>query len=519
MSLNKPSITPELEALNSSSDLRDVAKALGYGLVTTDASLLAQGGAATYESLEDTIQEIHQTSDDFKVLHKVPRDTVGNFLHSWIEFYNIGYGRGNSVSDETGAFKSATRQGRRRFLRIKFQAQGWSVLQSLIKQPNFMDEANKEDVAALVRGDQDLAWMIYEGDSSIGTDPSNHEYSGGHEFDGLNTINQSPDYYGNFSDAGGMLRYDCLVQGSGLDAKGFSNPADVETGLEYLAKLMSLPRNKNGQSPDLYLGPNARSYVNKYQNFEPVQVLDGTPQQKVKGAIVKGLANLWTDQQYTALHTDNYLPDSVTGWFLVPQLRGKVAVTPAPTLSVTPGSATDSYFGAAWAGNYVYAVAPFGKNISKDSYEGPATLTSAAAVVAGGKVDVKITAANGANESGYLIYRGSKNGDGTIQDMRLIKRIARDPSGVTTFTDLNRELPGASKAYIVEWGNSQVADLVSAFSPFRVELPRNVDAPLYIPGLVVGTNALRTRRHRSIGIISNFCVPDGTGWSAMGVNL
>ncbi len=514
MSFEKPQINAEIDALRSNTDLRDVAKALGYGLVTTDASLLTQGGAASYESLEDTIQEIHQHQSDFKVLRKIPENTVGQILHSWVEVYTIGQSRGGSISDDTGNFKEATRKGLRRFLRVKFQAQGWSVKQELIKQANFMDAMNQEDVAGLTRLEQDKTWMIYAGDSSIGDDQTDASPMGGHEFDGIDRIISNPAYYSYFKD--GELTFDAFIEGSGLDGQGYSNPADIETGVERLAKRISQPYNGNGQTPDLYVGPTVRSFINAYQNFEPVQILDGTAQRKTKGAVIQAFVNLWTEQQYTSVHTDNYMPDSVNQWFLVPQLRGEAVAAPAPTVTATPGTAVDSAFKTGWDGNYVYAVAPFGKHLSKEGYEGAAVLSTAAAVAVNGKVTGTITAATGGKESGYLLYRGERNGDGTLANMRLIKRIPRT-GGVTTFTDLNRELPNAHTAYLVEWGNAQVADLVSMYAPFRIELPRDREAPHTIPGMISATAALRTRRHRSIAKISNLIVPDGTGWVPQGI--
>jgi len=515
MSFEKPHVSEELKALTTNSDIKDVAKALGYGLVTPDASLLTQGGAAAYESLEDTIQEIHQHMSDFKVLHKIPTATVGQILHSWVEVYTINQKRGGSVSDDTGNFKDGTRQSRRRFLRVKFQAQGWGVNQSLIKQANFMDEMNKEDVAGLTRNEQDKTWMIYAGDDRIGDSQLDESPMGGHEFAGLDQIISDERYYSYFKD--GELTYDAFVHGSGLDSKGFSNPADVETGLEALAKRISQPHNGNGETPDMYVGTNVRSWINQYQNFEPVRIVDGTVQKITKGAIIRNLTNLWTEQEYTAIHTDKFLPDSANNWFLVPQLRGEAVAAPAPTVNVAAGPASDSMFTAPFAGTYVYAVAPFGKHLSQEGYEGAAELTAPVAIPQGGTGDLSITKAVSGKETGYLIFRGERNAAGTLENMRLVERIPADPSGTTIYRDRNRNLPGASTAYIVEWGNAQVADIVSMYAPFRIELPRDKYAPHIIPGMISATAALRVRRHRSVARVRNLIVPDGTGWNPLGI--
>lgn len=507
MSFEQPTIDPNLQNLSQNTELKDVAKALGYGLATTDASLLTQGGAASYQSLESKLTEIHVRDQDMKVLNKVPQSRAGQLIDEWNEVYSIGYKRGGSISDDLGTAKEGTRSGLRRYLRLKFLTTRWGVNQTLIKTENFMPEMNKEDVAALTRMRQDLTWLIYEGDKRMGDDGTKG-VDGGEEFDGIFQMITDEKVAGRYD---GPLVFDAFTQGQGLDGDGFSNPADIEYGLQVLAQRMSQPVNGLSQTPDIYVGTSVRQDINTYRNFQPLQMLNGTAQHLTTGAIVQAFANANTEQQYTSIKLDQFLPDERNGWMKTPQTRKEAVDCLHPTLSLAVDTAPDSRFDLGWDGNYYYFIAPFGKNISSKGYEGEAKATQVAAVAKGGKVTVTITRATGGQEAGYLVYRSRRNGSSDPADARLIKRIPAT-GNVTTFVDVNRELPGASKAYIMPWGDAEVAELRYLYAPFRIEMPRSFEAPHLIPGLVSASYALRSRRHRGMAVVTNL-ISRSSGWS------
>lgn len=106
---------------------------------------------------------------------------------------------------------------------------------------------------------------------------------------------------------------------------------------------------------------------------------------------------------------------------------------------------TSSKFGAVHAGNYYYAVAGVNK-------AGESTLAKSAqvAVAAGDKVTLTIQPSAGGTETGYAVYRSALNGGNANGDFRLMCRVAKAAGGGnTTYVDLNRDIPGTSKAYIL----------------------------------------------------------------------
>ncbi|TDE85585.1 hypothetical protein [Deinococcus sp. S9] len=511
MSFEKPNVSPELENLTPHTDVKDVAKALGFGNITTDNALMIQGQAFTAESLDTAWEEITVKDDQMKVLNSISMSQAGNIIDQWDEVYSIGHRRGISISNVDGMSKQATRSGRRRFLRLKFFTSQWGVNENVTAQANFMQEFNKEDVAAITRMRQDYSWMIYEGSSAFTSNTS--EPKAGNEFDGLKSIALDPEYYGYYD---GPMVYDAFIQGSGLDARGLSNPKDIETGLLELSQRMIQPQNGVSQSPHIWMGTSVRALVNKYQNFEPLQILGSSQQDIVKGAIIQGFANPFTDAQVTRVNTDPFLPDirSANNWMVPASVKGEAVQTVQPTVAATPAASDpESYFNAGWDGTYYYGVVPFGMNISRVGYEGDTTVTAAVAVAQGGKVTLTITRGAGGLEDGYLIYRSEKNGDNKPENMRLIKRIPAT-GNTTTFVDLNRELPGASTVYVVDFSDPGAVAFRYLYNPIRTPLPRNPDQGRILPAFVAHALCLRSKKHRSIGIIRNVMAEEG--WRPQG---
>lgn len=505
MSFERPSLP---EGLSNTPDIQDVAKALGYGTVSTDSSLLTQGGAASYQSLEDTITEITFTDKDLKVLASLSSSQAGQIIDEWDEVYATGYRSGMTKSDDQGGSKSGTRSGIRRFTRLKFQSSQWNINQSLLKSKNFMQAMNKEDVTALNRMRRDLATDIYEGDASIGDDGSTPGV-GGIEFDGIYKMITDVNVSGRYD---GPLVYDAFINGTGLDGDGFSNPADIEAGVKFLGQRMSQPDNGGENSGKLWVGTSVIGDIQEYKNFDPYQILSAGVQSLTTGAIINGFANRFTEGQITTWNLDKFLPDARNQALIAPQFKkGGAVFSIAPTLAVAPGTDATSRFDTGWDGNYFYAVAPFGKDISPDGYEGSAVASAVAAVAVGGKVTLTITRGAGAKEAGYMVYRSKRNGTNDVSDMRLIKRISAGAT-TTVFTDVNRELPGAVKAYLVDWSDPQSIEMRYVYTPFRVELPRDKNAALLIPGVVLASYGLRSRRHRALACISNYVAKSG-GWN------
>jgi hypothetical protein len=115
----------------------------------------------------------------------------------------------------------------------------------------------------------------------------------------------------------------------------------------------------------------------------------------------------------------------------------------APTVTAA-AAATGSQFLAGDAGNYNYTV----HGVNKHGISVGTSLSAAIAVAAGNGVTLNITNSADRPATGYIICRSAPGGNVVME----LVRIGANKSGnVTTFLDLNDELPGtASMLFITE---------------------------------------------------------------------
>jgi hypothetical protein len=124
---------------------------------------------------------------------------------------------------------------------------------------------------------------------------------------------------------------------------------------------------------------------------------------------------------------------------------GNAATRPStPTESTAPTTPVDalSQFGAADAGDYffkVVAVNRFGKSA-------PLTITGPVTVAAGDKVTFGVTEGAVA-PTAYEVYRTRKSG--AVGTAKLMFTTART-GAATTINDFNADLPGTSKAFLIQ---------------------------------------------------------------------
>ena len=94
------------------------------------------------------------------------------------------------------------------------------------------------------------------------------------------------------------------------------------------------------------------------------------------------------------------------------------------------------------SGNYYYGVAGIGAGGQGLTELVKSTQT---VVAAGKRAVLTITRSASATESGYAIFRSRQNGTNETSDFRLVKTI-KATGATTTFTDLNRDIPGTVSA-------------------------------------------------------------------------
>lgn len=485
--------------LPQSAELHEVAKALGYGSVTTDVSLLTQGGAGTYESLDRVVAEMTFNDNSFSFFDSMRVSQAGQQLDQWIDTTDIGGKYGDTRAKDTGTTREGTSRFDRNVLRMKFFTSRGGISKVLLKSPNFLQELNQEDVKAIRRIKRDLSRLIWTGNES--TVPE--------EFDGFKAILSDP-ARGNYD---GEHVADLMGNGySGLDANGFSNPADIETATNRLAANIARPQNGSGRLTDIYMSVNDRLDINAYKNFESRQIYSGgdNAQQFAVGSVLSGFTNPWAGaSMMTRINHDQYIPDGTA--LKSAQARGEAANAvdaPPPGIPTTAiSSAADSRFATVWAGTYRYWIAAVGIN-------GESTLVTPAAgaiVAAGNVVTVTIPQSTGGSETAYNIYRGYKNGPNDPLTARLVTTVAKTGAS-TVFVDKNLELPGASTVYLLNKEDPEFMDWRQLFGFFRTELPLDPNAIFLVPFACAISGALRVKKPRHGALITGF-ISKANKWS------
>ena len=179
--------------------------------------------------------------------------------------------------------------------------------------------------------------------------------------------------------------------------------------------------------------------------------------------------------------------------------------------SVTVDAATSdtaSQFTTPRAGNYYYAVAAIGAG-----GEGLTAVVKSAqtAVAAGKKAVLTITASAAGTESGYAIYRSRQNGTNETADFRLVKIIPKS-GATTTFTDLNRNIPGTVAVPCLNMNPASDAIGWRQFQPMtKIPLPFGVGGVPVISWFQFLFGYLRITKPKHHGYIKNI-LPRTAKW-------
>lgn len=396
----------ELDALNK-------ALSAGYG---SDVAGLTGGGALRVQSLDKTLKSVVQDNKHFVLFNKLPKPAATATVDEWTEQSGIGGFLGGSTNSELGIIQDATGEYARRvgFVKYLMTKRSVSLVQSV--QGNIIAAEAIEQRNGAKQLLTDAEFLSFEGDSDVV--PT--------EFDGI---------YKQVLSLGSSDHV--------IDAKG-SSIASIQAVADAAATIGGY--GNFGTPTDLFVSPMVGADLDK--NLDPAYRVPLASGQEAKiGTPVRGIV---TAQGDVAVNRDVFIRD---GNMQVPfELRGgnhaavAAANTFAPT-SVTCSAtddATDSNFASATAGNYYYAVA----GINKDG-QSVVTKSSQVAVAAGKKVVITIAPSSAGTETGYVIYRSRKGGTNETADFREMIRIPKAANGNTTYTDLNREIPGTCKAYLL----------------------------------------------------------------------
>jgi hypothetical protein len=467
------SVTGEMN-FNDVGELRKALEA-GYG---TDVSTLTGGGALRIQSLEKTLMATIQENEHFALFNELQKTNATATIDEWTEQNGIGGFLGGSTNSETGAISNATGSYARRTGAVKYLMTRREVSFVTTLQNSIVEAEATEQQNGALQLLTDAEYLSFEGDSSIvptefdgiaaqmvGLGSSDHVLDAqAASLSSINLINKAAatvSAYGNFGKPSHLFMSQ-LAQ------------ADFDTGLDPAFRV----------------------------------ALDNQPNSIMLGAPVAGIRTSWGNIK---TKPDVFIRDEAQQKpFQISFAALAAANNFAPAAAAGVAAAdVSSMFGAPHAGNYYYFVT--GVNAAGQSV---GVASAQVAVAAGDKVTLTITVSATGSETGYVIYRSRKNGTAAADDVRQCVRVARTGAS-TVWVDLNRDIPGTSKAYILNL--SPGANAVS----WRQLLPM-LKFPLYptvsavVPWAQLLFGYLRVAKRRHNVVIKNI-LPNGATWRPFGV--
>lgn len=462
----------------SFADISEMRKALeaGYG---SDVANLTGGGALRIQSLDKTMMATIQQNQHFKLFNKLQSQKATATVDEWTEQDSVGGFLGGSTNTESGNIASAQGSYARRVGLVKYLMTKREITLVTSIQNNIADAEATEYANGALQLLTDAEYLCFEGDSSVS--PT--------EIDGIYTQINSLGSSDHVLDAEAKsLASIHLVNKAAATVAGYGN---------------------FGRPTDLFM-----SYLTQADfdnNLDPAfrVPLPGIQSGGISiGAPVVGIRTSHGD---IATQADVFIRDeNMQTPFDVryPAIAtANAAIKPVSAAGVAASDAA-SKFGAAHAGDYYYAVA----GVSKDGQSG-ITKSAAVTVAAGEKVTLTITDSAGAAETGYAIYRSRKDGTDADADFREVARVP-NAGATTVWVDLNRDIPGTSKAYMVNMVPGMSAITWRQMMPM-IKFPLYPTSAAVIPWAQLMFGYLRIAKRKQHVVIKNI-LPDGANWRPFG---
>jgi hypothetical protein len=478
---NKAPIASAVGGLLGQNEFDMLRKALeaGYG---TDMAALTGGGALRLQSLDKTLMAVIQENKHFALFNTLQKQNAIATVDEWTEQSGIGGFPGGTTNTETGEIAQDQGVYARRVALVKYLMTRCqvSVVQSVqTTQVNSIDVENANGTKRLLT---DAEYLSFEGDSDVVET----------EFDGI------------YKQVLSLNSADHVVDAEGRSLDSIHSVMDAAATISKFGNF--------GQPTHIFYSKMTQADFDKGLHPSFRVALDTNPSALQLGAPVTGIrtseGDIATKSDVFIFDEDRQKPFSVL-YPSVVAAPANVANLPVSGAAVADGSGgADSKWGAAHAGDYYYAVA----GVSKDGHSA-LVKSSQVTVAAGGKVTLTITKSTAGSETGYAIYRSRKNGTNADADFRLIKRIAK-AGDTTEFVDRNRDIPGTSKAYVMNLAPSDQAITWRQLLPLtKFDLYPTVAA--VIPWALLMFGYLRVTKRQHIVVIKNV-LPNGAQWRPFG---
>lgn len=435
-------------------DIGALTKALQASDYQTDVSTLNGGGALGIQSLDTAMKTTIQENGQFTLFNQLAKTNATNIVDEYVRHTSVGGFLGGSTNTQMGTVRAAQGDYAREVGFVKFLMTLRQVGYVLNLTNNVTSAMASEERGGALQLLTDANYLLYHGNA----DASPTQYDGI-----FNILDKEV--------AAGAIPTDNIVDMNGVALESIEALSKVSTAVRRYGSF--------GQVTDVYLPLSVQNDIN--MGLDPAfRWSPGGGNQPMIGGHVSAIS---LNGGVLKTNTDVFLHDEahpMTQPFEVnfaSVAAGNATLNPA---SVTVSASTDdasSQFSATRAGNYYWAVAAIdstGKGLSQ------VVKTSQTAVAAGKKAVLTITKSSAGTESGYAIYRSRQNGTNGTADFRLVT-IIKKTGDTTTYTDVNREIPGTVKVPLLNMASGADAIGWRQFQPMtKIPLPFGVGGvPVY----------------------------------------
>lgn len=463
--------------------LNDLNKSLsaGYG---SDMTSLSGGSALRIQSLDKIMQATVVDNKHFKLFNALAKLKATAVLDEWTEQTDIGGFLGDSFNDQDGVAAEANGIYNRQVGRVKYMTTYRKIPIVLQHQNNLVDPTAIEAINGAKQLLQSIEHSLFEGNESVTPKA----------FSGIRyQLENSPFANDHVID----------MHGASLDS--------VDPIMQAAQTVMSY--GNFGTLTDLYIPPAVQTDLNT--NLDPAfrVALDNSPNSIAYGTHVRAIQTSWGA---VATNNDVFIRDEK--WQVPFELRpgsysatavANVAFKPASMTAVAGAGGSDSYWQSTHAGTYVYYVTGI-----NEKGESQATAASSVVTVASGQqVTLTITQSASGSESGYVIYRGRKNGANALSDVREMVKVPK-AGATTTFIDKNLLIPGTTSAFCLNLSPSDHAISWQQFMPM-MKIPMAATNSPIIPWIQMICGYLRITKRNQHVLIKNI-VPRSAVWKPFG---
>lgn len=465
--------------------LGDLKKALEASNYQTDVATLTGGGALGVQSLDTAMKTTIQENDHFTLFNRLASTNATNIVDEYSRQTNVGGFLGGAFNSQMGVVRSAQGEYSREVGMVKFLMTLRQVGYVLTVGKNIAEPVALEERNGALQLLTDANYSLYHGNADASPV----------QFDGIFNQIEKEVLAGNMSG-------DNIVDLDGGRLDSVDPFSIINTAASRYGSW--------GKSTDVFLPNSVQVDLNK--NLDPAYrwspAGSNTP---VLGGHVEGIR---ITSGILKTNLDTFIQDEENPMVYPFEVHNaaiavsNAAIKPAGVAVNATANDTASRFTATRAGNYYYAVAAIdgtGKGLSE------VVKSTQTAVAAGKKAVLTITASASGSETGYAIYRSRQDGTNGTSDLRLV-RVIKKTGATTTYTDLNRDIPGTVMVPVLNLATGADAIGWRQFQPMtKIPLPFGIGGVPQYSWFQFLFGYLRVTKPKHHGFIKNI-LPSNAKW-------